>query len=721
MMTKNLLIELLTEELPPKSLEKLGNAFAASIAESLKNQNLVTTDTVFTVFASPRRLAVHLTAIPAQAPDQIATLKLMPVAVGLDAQGQPTPALHKKLAALKLENTPVAALKRVQDGKAEMLFLEQSITGTLLAAGLQKAVDEAIHQLPVPRMMTYQLDDGWENVHFIRPVHGLIALHGSQIVQISALGISAGKITRGHRFEAEQAELVMDHADHYEQLLEAAGAVIPGFGRRRDRIREGLEAAARAVQLQYLDDAALLDEVTALVEHPNILMGTFSADFLEVPQECLISTMKINQKYFPLLNADGKLTNYFLIVANIAPADPSQIIAGNERVIRSRLADAKFFFDHDRKQTLASRLPELDKVIYHHQLGSQGERTRYVRALAKIIGQLLGDSDLAAQADQAAMLAKTDLLTDMVGEFPELQGIMGRYYAQLEGMDETVAFAIEDHYKPRFAGDLLPRNMAGICVALADKLETLISLFSIGQLPTGDKDPYALRRHALGVIRILIERDLPVGLDVLIARAADVLKNEIAGEPEAGSGSSTNSSHARPVTPQLTEQLQDFFYDRLASSLRDQGYTAQEMESVLYLRPSLLCEIPRRLAAVRAFAALPEAASLAAANKRVGNILKKSAFDPADGIDETCLQVPAEIALYRALSEIEADARHAFQKGDYVTALQILAALKAPVDAFFDQVMVNDENEVLRRNRLALLAALQATMNRVADISRLAV
>lgn len=714
MMTENLLIELLTEELPPKSLDKLGGAFAESIADSLKNQNLSTADTVITAFASPRRLAVHLTAVSAQAPDQTVALKLMPAAVGLDAQGQPTPALQKKLAALGLEGVAVTALRRVQEGKAEMLFLEQNVTGIPLAAGLQKAVDEAIRQLPVPRVMTYQLDDGWENVHFVRPVHGLVALYGQQIVPIHAFGFIAGNTTKGHRFEAKQAVLEIDHADHYATLLETEGAVIPGFSQRRDCIRKGLEAAASAVQLHCLNDEALLNEVTALVEHPNILTGTFSADFLAVPQECLISTMKINQKYFPLLDGDGKLTSHFLIVSNIAPADPGQIIAGNERVIRSRLADARFFFEHDRKRTLTSRLPDLDKVIYHHQLGSQGERTRYVRTLARIIGQLLGDTHLANQADQAAMLAKADLLTDMVGEFPELQGIMGRYYARLEGMDETIAFAIEDHYKPRFAGDVLPRSMTGICVALADKLETLISLFSIGQLPTGDKDPYALRRHALGVIRILIGKNLPVGLDVLLSRAADVLQSEVTGDQ----GSGTN--HPRPVTPALVQQLQDFFYDRLAGSLRDQGYTIQEVDAVLNLRPSLLCEIPERLAAVRAFSTLPEAASLAAANKRVGNILKKSELAVTADIDETCLQVPAEIALYRALSEIESDARQAFQNGDYVHALQMLAALKTPIDAFFDQVMVNDENEALRRNRLALLTALQATMNRVADISRLA-
>ena len=713
-MIENLLIELLTEELPPKSLRKLGKAFAESIAQSLQSQHLTSPDTILTSFASPRRLAVHLTAIPDQAPDQIVALKLMPVAVGLDAEGQPTPALHKKLAALGMENIDPSMLKRVQEGKAEMLFLEQNVTGILLAAGLQKAVEDAIRQLPVSKVMTYQLDDGWENVHFVRPVHGLIALHGQKIIPIRAFGFTAGDTTRGHRFEAKQAELIIDHADRYVLLLETEGAVIPGFDQRRSRIREELDIAANAVQLHCIDDEALLDEVTALVEYPNILMGTFPVDFLEIPQECLISTMKINQKYFPLLDVDGKLINRFLIVANIKPADPGQIIAGNERVIRSRLADAKFFFDQDRKRTLVSRLPDLDKVIYHHQLGSQGERTRYVQTLARIIGQLLSDDDLASQADQAAMLAKSDLLTDMVGEFPELQGIMGRYYAQIEGMDETIAFAIEDHYKPRFAGDVLPRSMAGICVALADKLETLVSLFSIGQLPTGDKDPYALRRHALGVIRILIEKDLPVGLDMLISRAADVLQDETIGKQDAGSG------HARPITSQLAEQLQNFFYDRLAASLRDQGYTVQEVDAVLNLRPSLLCEIPRRLAAVRAFAALPEAASLAAANKRVGNILKKSEFDITTVVDKTCLQAPAEIALYHALSEIESDARQAFQSGDYVTALQILAALKAPIDAFFDEVMVNDENEALRRNRLALLMTLQVTMNRVADISRLA-
>lgn len=718
MLIDNLLVELLTEELPPKSLEKLGQAFATSIVDHLRKQHLTTENSATTIFASPRRLAVHVTAVAAQAPNQMVTLKLMPVTVGLDAQGQPTAALHKKLAALNLENTSMDALKREQKGKIEMLLLEQDVAGIQLAAGLQKAVDEAIRQLPVPRMMTYQLADGWKNVHFIRPAHGLVALHGQQIVPINALGFATGDITHGHRFEAKQTELIIDHADHYEQILEIEGAVIASFERRRQRIKEGLEAAANAMQLHYLADEALLDEVTALVEHPNILTGTFSADFLEVPQECLISTMKINQKYFPLLDAAGKLTHHFLIVANIAPDDSQHIITGNERVIRSRLADAKFFFDYDRKRTLASRLPALEQVIYHHQLGSQGERTRYVRALARVIGQLLGDGHLAQQADQAAMLAKADLLTDMVGEFPELQGVMGRYYALHEGIDEAIAFAIEDHYQPRFAGDTLPRSLVGVCVALADKLETLISLFSIGQLPTGDKDPYALRRHALGVIRMLIEKDISVGLDVLISRAAGVLQDATIG---AATSISDSEGHARPVTPQLTEQLLDFFYDRLASNLHEQeGYTVQEVEAVLSLRPALLRDIPKRLAAIRTFSSLPEATSLAAANKRVSNILKKAQFDHSIGVDEAWLQAPAELTLYQALSEISVTVQQAFKNGDYVLALQTLAALKEPVDTFFDQVMVNDENDTLRRNRLALLATLQATMNRVADISQLA-
>ena len=442
-----------------------------------------------------------------------------------------------------------------------------------------------------------------------------------------------------------------------------------------------------------------------------MLIGQFEEEFLAVPQECLILTMKANQKYFPLLDAQGKLTNKFLIVSNISPADPSAVIQGNERVVRPRLADAKFFFDQDRKKTLASRVAGLDKVVYHGKLGTQGQRTERVRALTHVIVKQLGEHQpssvqshdelqlLAYKADQAALLAKTDLLTDMVGEFPELQGVMGGYYARAEGLRDGIAVAIEDHYKPRFAGDSLPRNHTGTVVALADKLETLVGLFGIGQLPTGDKDPFALRRHALGVIRILVENNLPLDLPELLHAAVPVF-GALIEDP--------------------TTKLLPFFADRLAVSLREQGYSAQEVDAVLALAPSRLGEVPRRLAAVRAFAGLPEAASLAAANKRIGNILKKADGEVEARVDPALLQVAAERALFEALGTVQPAADRLFEQGDYAGSLKALAALKAPVDAFFDDVMVNAEDAALRANRLGLLKTLHGAMNRVADLARLA-
>ncbi|TAN72084.1 MAG: glycine--tRNA ligase subunit beta, partial [Gallionella sp.] len=512
MSTKNLLVELFVEELPPKSLKKLGESFADVLATSLKTQGLATSDVTVTAYASPRRLAVHITSVAAQAADKPVSQKLMPVAVGLNANGQATPALLKKLASLGADASAAPQLKRAMDGKAEALFFDSVVTGATLAEGLQKALDEALAKLPIAKVMTYQLADGWSSVNFVRPAHGLVALHGAEIVPISVLGLNAGRATRGHRFEAANPNIVLRDADSYAEQLKTEGAVIASFAGRRAEIAKQLAAAAAVENLHPIEDDALLDEVTALVERPNVLVGTFEAEFLEVPQECLILTMKANQKYFPLLDKNGKLTNKFLIVSNIRPADASLVIGGNERVVRPRLADAKFFFDQDRKKTLESRVLGLAKVVYHNKLGTQGERVERVCAIAKAIGQLLGGDSLALQAEQAALLAKADLLTDMVGEFPELQGIMGRYYAQHDGLGDDIAFAIEDHYKPRFAGDELPRNPVGICVALADKLETLTGMFGIGQIPTGDKDPFALRRHALGVVRMLLEKALPLGL-----------------------------------------------------------------------------------------------------------------------------------------------------------------------------------------------------------------
>ena len=704
MNAQNLLVELFVEELPPKALKKLGDAFAGVLFDQLKAQGLLaSSESRVTAYASPRRLAAHITEVLPQAEDKAVSQKLMPVSVGLDAEGKPTPALLKKLAALGADESAVAGLKRQGEGKAEALFYASTVKGVVLADGVQKALDEAIAKLPIPKVMRYQLQDGWSSVHFVRPAHGLVVMHGTQVlIGVKALGLTAGNTTHGHRFEAKAEPVVIQSADSYAEQLREEGAVIASFAERRADIVRQLQAAAERIGggVHPIEDEALLDEVTALVERPNVLVCEFEKEFLAVPQECLILTMKANQKYFPLLDANGKLTHQFLIVSNISPADPSAVIGGNERVVRPRLADAKFFFDQDRKKTLESRVEGLGKVVYHNKLGTQGERVERVRAIAKAIAQQLGDAQLVAQADLAAKLAKTDLVTDMVGEFPELQGIMGRYYALNDGLDEAVADAIEDHYKPRFAGDELPRGDAGVVVALADKLETLVGMFGIGNLPTGDRDPFALRRHALGVIRMLVEKNLPLELHALLKSAVPAFGDKI---------------------QDATVQLEDFFFDRLSVSLREQGYTAQEVEAVLALRPQRLSDVQKRLEAVRAFAALPEAQALAAANKRVSNILKKAEGDIQAQVNEALLVEQAEKDLYAALQTVAPKAQQQFESGDYTASLRTLAALRAPVDAFFEHVMVNAEDAALKANRLGLLATLHGAMNRVADLAKLAV
>ncbi len=704
-MMNDLLVELFVEELPPKSLNDLGVSFAGRLHESLKAQGLALEEGTQISFASPRRLAVRISHVLPNAADKPVSQKLMPVSVGLDAEGRATPALLKRLSALGADAAAVPQLKRAMDGKSEALFFDSVAIGATLAEGLQKALTDAIAKLPIAKVMTYQLGDGWSSVNFVRPAHGLVALHGPDIVPVTALGLASGRETRGHRFEAASPILEIRNADSYEVQMEKEGAVIPSFDKRRKEIKEQLAEAAAEVGggAKPIEDAALLDEVTALVERPKVLVGKFDPEFLEVPQECLILTMKANQKYFPLLDASGKLTDKFLIVSNIRPIDASLVIQGNERVVRPRLADAKFFYDQDRKKPLDSRITGLSKVVYHNRLGSLGDRIERVQAIARIIGHRLGGEELALQADQAALLSKADLLTDMVGEFPELQGIMGRYYAQHDGLSDEIAHAIEDHYKPRFAGDELPRNTVGLVVALADKLETLVGMFGIGQVPTGDKDPYALRRHALGVIRMLMENDLQLSLDFLISSTADVFRDVEAFK------------YGRAVV-----ETEDFISDRLVGTLRDIGYSAQEVDAVLSLRPQRLSDIPKRLAAVRAFAGLPEAEALAAANKRVGNILRKAEGAVDGKIDASLLNEPAEQALHQALGLIAPKADEAFFSGEYALSLQILAALRNPVDEFFDNVMVNAEDPALRANRLALLSRLHSAMNRVADLSRLA-
>ncbi len=717
--TSNLLVELFVEELPPKALQKLGDAFAGVLRDQLAAQGLAAAGAPLTAYASPRRLAAHIEGVLAQAPDKAVSQKLMPVAVGLAADGQPTPALLKKLSALGADASALAGLTRVHDGKAEVLYYESTAQGATLAQGLQKALDEAIARLPIPKVMRYQLEDGWTSVHFVRPAHGLVALHGAAVVPVAALGLAAGNATQGHRFEAAVQPVVLRDADSYAEQLRAQGAVIAGFAERRAEIARQLRAAAEKLGggVRPIEDDALLDEVTALVERPNVLVCQFEQEFLAVPQECLILTMKANQKYFPLLDAEGRLTHRFLVVSNISPQDAGAVIQGNERVVRPRLADAKFFFDQDRKKTLASRVAQLSKVVYHNQLGSQGERVERVRAIAKAIGQQLfaalaerhelqgtQDGEIAQDwlltcVDNAALLAKADLVTDMVGEFPELQGIMGGYYAVNDGLPDEVAHAIEDHYKPRFAGDELPRENVGLVVALADKIETLVGMFGIGNLPTGDRDPFALRRHALGVIRMLMEKDLPLDLGALLAGAVPAFAGRI-DDPSA--------------------LLADFVYDRLAGALREQGYSPQEVDAVLALRPQRLALVEKQLAAVRAFSALPESQALAAANKRVSNILKKAGGDVHAHVNPELLREQAEQDLYAALQRFVPEADAQFGRGDYTASLQTLAVLRAPVDAFFDDVMVNAEQLDLRLNRLGLLKTLHEAMNRVADLSRLA-
>ena len=701
-----LLVELLVEELPPKALSKLGQAFAHGIFSQLQSQGLLAKAAQIKSFASPRRLAVHIDKVLAQAPARQVQHKLMPVSVGLDAQGQATPALLKKLGALGFDAAVVAQLQRAGEGKAEVLMLDQTVDGMGLVPGLQLALEHALAKLPIPKVMSYQLEQGcelpgWSSVSFVRPAHGLVALHGDQVLPVHALGLQAGSTTQGHRFEATCNPVRIAHADAYADTMLKDGAVVADFEQRRADIVRQLNAAAANIGagVRPIEDAALLDEVTALVERPNVLICAFEKQFLDVPQECLILTMKANQKYFPLLDTTGKLTHQFLVVSNITPDDASAVIGGNERVVRPRLADAKFFYDQDRKKTLDSRVAGLDKVVYHNKLGTQGERMQRVCAIAHAIGLQMGGQALADKAQLAARLAKTDLLTDMVGEFPELQGIMGQYYARHDGHGDDIAQAIADHYRPRFAGDELPANDVGIAVALADKLETLVGMFGIGNLPTGDKDPFALRRHALGVIRMLIEKDLALDLPLLIALCLPVFGDKVSDASQA---------------------LMDFIDERLSGNLREQGYSAQEVDAVLALHPPRLGDVPKRLHAVRAFAALPESPALAAANKRIANILKKAGEVDAH-VNTALLSEDAEKQLHAAMQQLLPPSEAQFKAGDYTASLQTLAALRAPVDAFFEGVMVNADEMDLRLNRQGLLKMLHAAMNRVADLSRLAV
>jgi glycyl-tRNA synthetase beta chain len=692
-----LLLELLTEELPPKALTRLEQAFAEGIAEGLKKQNLCAQTALITSFATPRRLAVSISEVCSQAPTQRIREKVLPVAIAFDAEGQASAPLIKKLTALGCPDYPLDKLERAQEGKAESLFLTRDLPGPTLSEGLQTTLEQTISRLPIPKVMRYQLHPGTadeQDVQFIRPAHNLMALHGENIVPVTVLGLPASNTTLGHRF-LSKAPIVIDHADHYAQRLQDQGKVIASFSTRQQIIREGLLAAAQSDQV--LMPAALLDEVTALVEWPAIYTCQFDSAFLDVPQECLILTMQANQKYFALTNQHGQLQPRFLVVSNIATENPQAIIEGNERVIRPRLADAKFFFEQDKKQILMERLPQLANVVYHNKLGNQLQRTERIAYIAAYIAQQLAYP--VPLVKRAAYLAKADLLTHMVGEFPELQGTMGRYYALHDSEDRDVALSCSEHYQPRFAGDTLPTTDISIAVALADKVETLVGIWGIGLQPTGDKDPYALRRHALGIARILLEKALPLDLITLFDEARNSFLN------------------TAPISYDA-QALHHFLLDRLRGYLREQGYQAQEIDAVLSQAPRRLDTLLERLQAVHAFAGLPEAPALAAANKRINNILKK-VDTPINTIDMQLFQEDAERALHITLAKLQPDIENAFEQKNFTAALCQLAQLREPVDHFFDQVMVMAEDQKLRQNRIALLSQLHHLMNRTADISLL--
>jgi len=731
-MNATLLVELFTEELPPKALKQLGEAFAYRLQDSLIRTQLkdnATSDT--RIFATPRRLAVLIKDVRRKGLDRTESKKLMPSKVAFGADGKPSAALAKRL---EKKGAAAAQIERRIEGDTEYAFLNQTIPGVTLAAGLQLALQEAIAKLPIPKVMSYQLADGATTVQFVRPAHGLVALYGGEVVDVSVLGLKAGRVTHGHRFQGVP-DISVAAADAYEEALAAHGQVIAAFDARRAETERQLRAKAAKLgaSLGPEDDVApLLDEVTALIEYPSVYVGEFAPEFLAVPQECLILTMRQNQKYFPLFDAAEKLTNKFLIVSNMCLADPKNIVEGNQRVVGPRLEDARFFYNQDRKQRLEERVPQLARVVYHNKLGSQLERVERVQLLAGKIAREIGADPVLAE--RAAWLAKADLVTSMVGEFPELQGVMGRYYALEDGESPVVAEAIEQHYWPRFSGDNLSTNNVGACVSLADKLISIMGIFGADEAPSGEKDPYALRRHALGFIRLLIERRIPLDAIELINQAAQFFMDpeihkssavflkkdhELRTKYDKGAKVFAFGYADMKISEDAKSSVYQFILERLRGYLRDREYTANEIEAVLALKPSRIDQVVARIDAVRTFAAMPESQSLASANKRIGNILKK-VDDGVSTINFDLLTDPSEIALAKVVGQLRPDVQTRFAAGDYAGTLKLLSQVKDPVDIFFNDVMVMAEDPKLRANRIALLRELHGLMNLVADISKLA-
>jgi glycyl-tRNA synthetase beta chain len=709
MITRPLLVELFTEELPPKALPKLGQAFADGLCAALDQHGLVGKENTIVAFASPRHMAVRLTQVHDEAPEQAFSEKLMPVKVGLDATGAATPALLKKLAAKGWEHMGVSQLGRESDGKQDYLVASGTAPGAKLAEVLQTAIETTLAGLPIPKVMKYQLADGQTSVKFVRPAHALVTLFGDEIVPAQILGLTAGRVTHGHRF-LHPGPIAITSADSYETQLAQTGRVVASFDARRTQIKALLDAQASRLNASLGQDPevpALLDEVTALVEAPVVYVGTFEERFLAVPQECLILTMRLNQKYFPLFHpTTGKLTNQFLIVSNMPTDTPTAIIEGNERVIRPRLADAEFFFETDRKIPLAARVDPLSAIVYHNKLGTQLERTTRVQKIAAWLARTL-DANIA-ECERAALLAKADLNTNMVGEFPELQGIMGAYYARGDNESPGVIEALAGQYRIRLDTPVKPNDLTATVLFMAERAETLVGIWGIGLAPTGERDPFGLRRAALGLISAFeqltagtvlnIQQDGPLTLHGLLQASADTF---VAGALQVDT----------------VNEVQTFIIERLRNQLITH-YDRNAVEAVLALAPPLH-QIPARVLAAETFAQSPDAASLAAANKRIGNLLKK-VEGALPAVNPSLLSEPAEQALAKSIASVQPVAQNQFDSGDYKAALATLAQTRAAVDTFFNDIMVMAEDHAVRLNRLALLAQLHRLMNQVADISRLA-
>ncbi|WP_111415270.1 glycine--tRNA ligase subunit beta [Billgrantia lactosivorans] len=686
MATETFLIELGVEELPPGAIDSLADALAEGIRRGLAEAEVSFGD--IRAYATPRRLAVQVAELADKQPDREVERR-GPALAAAFKDGQPTRAAEGFARSCGVE---VADLIHLETDKGTWLGYRERQQGEATVRLLPAIVDRAIAALPVPKNMRW----GASRIEFSRPVHWLVMLYGSTVVEAESLGLSAGRTTRGHRFHAPEP-FELGHADDYLEALDRAW-VVADRERRRERIREQVLAEAEVQEAQAVIDEALLTEVSGLVEWPVALAGSFDERFLEVPAECLISSMKANQKYFHLLDEQGRLKPQFITISNIDSQEPQRVIEGNEKVIRPRLADAAFFYDTDRKRPLAARLPGLANVVFQQQLGTLADKAHRSAAVAAFIaGRIDGDVGLARRA---AELAKCDLVTEMVLEFPELQGIMGRYYAAHDGEPAEVAQALEEQYLPRFAGDAIPASRTGQALALADRLDTLTGIFGIGQRPSGTKDPFALRRAAIGVLNILVKGELALDLRELLELAA--------------------AQHQElPYAETLTEEVLAYMLDRFRAWGQDEGIPAEVYLAVRARPVTSPLDFARRLRAVHAFSRREEATALAAANKRVANILAKQAGETAERVDAALLLEPAEQALNDAVASSRERVMPLFAEGRYREALDILAGLRAPVDAFFDDVMVMADDEAIRRNRLALLAGLQALFLEVADIALL--